>query len=623
MLFLQLPPVHSPSTGNLAQTIFTPTSFYTRHLLHQTPFTPNTFHTRHLLHQTPFTPDNFQTKHLLHQAPFTPDTFYTRQLSHQTPFTPTKLLHQPAFTPDTFTPTSFYTRHLLHQTRFTPNTFYTRHLLHQTPFTPGTFYTRHLLHQTPFTPNTFYTNRLLHQTTWQFYFSLVYLFWTPLQQNSGHYIPYITCFFPQPEKPKSRVPFSFQKIGNSFQWFTCSRLLYSKTPATTSHSHSQKTSKVESLFLSKNWQLYFSVVYLFLTPLQQNSGHYIPFPQPENLKSKVPFFSKNWQLYFSVVYLFWTRFTSSGPLLPCYFCSSRPSTARPPDHPPDNFYTNQLLHQTPLHQPAFTPDTFYTRHLLHQTPFTPGTFYTRHLLHQTTFTPNTFYTRHLLHQTPFTPGTFYTRHLLHQTTLTPNAFYTNQTFTPTKLLHQPAFTPDTFYTRHLLHQTPFTPGTFYTRHLLHQTPFTPNAFYTNRLLHQTTWQFYFSLVYLFWTPLQQNSGHYIPYITCFFPQPEKPKSRVPFFSKKLATLLFRGLPLLDPSTAKLRPLHPIPTASTTSRSHSQKTSKVESLFFSKNWQLYFSVVYLFLAPLQQNSGHYIPFPQPAPHPIPTARKPQK
>ena len=33
-----------------------------------------------------------------------------------------------------------------------------------------------------------------------------------------------------------------------------------------------------------------------------------------------------------------------------------------------------------------------------------------------------------------------------------------------------------------------------------------------------------------------------------------------FFSEKLATLLFSGLPLLDPSTAKLRPLHPIPTA---------------------------------------------------------------
>ena len=42
--------------------------------------------------------------------------------------------------------------------------------------------------------------------------------------------------------------------------------LYSKTPATTSHFHGQKTSKVESLFFSKNWQPYFSRVYLFWTP---------------------------------------------------------------------------------------------------------------------------------------------------------------------------------------------------------------------------------------------------------------------------------------------------------------------------------------------------------------------
>ena len=86
---------------------------------------------------------------------------------------------------------------------------------------------------------------------------------------------------------------------------------------------------------------------------------------------------------------------------------------------------------------------------------------------------------------------------------------------------------------------------------------------------------------LFWAPLQQNlltskpktrhpkhlhqtkifqqpftpkpfcSGHYIPYITCFCPQPEKPKSRVPSFLEKLATLIFTGLLLLGPSTAKL------------------------------------------------------------------------
>ena len=53
------------------------------------------------------------------------------------------------------------------------------------------------------------------------------------------------------------------------------------------------------------------------------------------------------------------------------------------------------------------------------------------------------------------------------------------------------------------------------------------------------------------TPKPFCNGHYIPYITCFFPQPEKPKSRAPSFLEKLATLLFTGLLLLDPSTAKL------------------------------------------------------------------------
>ena len=136
--------------------------------------------------------------------------------------------------------------------------------------------------------NTSKVESLFFPKNWQLYFSVVYLFLTPLQQNSGHYIP-----FPQPENLKSRVPFFFRKIGNStFQWFTSSWPLYSKTPATTSHSHSLKTSKIDSLFFPKNWQLYFSVVYLFLTPVQHNSGHHIPFRRPENLKSRVPFFSE-------------------------------------------------------------------------------------------------------------------------------------------------------------------------------------------------------------------------------------------------------------------------------------------------------------------------------------------
>ena len=302
---------------------------------------------------------------------------------------------------------------------------------------------------------------------------------TPQPFCSGHYIPYITCFFPQPEKPKSRVPSFLEKLATLL--FT-GLLLLDPSTAKLTHFITQNTSS-QALAPGKN----------------------IP----------AAFYTK------------------------AFLHSSSP----------DTFYTRHLLYQAHLHQKPFRPDTFYTRRILHKAPFTPDTSYTNRLLHQTTFTPGTFYTNQLLHQTTFTPDNFYTNQ-----TFTPDNFYTNQ------LSHQTPFTQTSFYTRHLLHQTPFTPGTFYTRHLLHQTTFTPNTFYTNRLLHQTTWQFYFSLVCLFCTPLQQNSGHYIPYITCFFPQPEKPKSRVPFFSEKLATLLFSGLPLLDPSTAKLRPLHPIPTA---------------------------------------------------------------
>ena len=123
---------------------FTPTSFYTRHLLHQPAFTRDTFYTNQLLHQTPFT--IFHTRHALHQTPLTRGNF----LHHK----------------------SFYTRHLLHQTPFTPNTLYIYRLLHHT------FHTKHLLHQAPFTlpqagrprwirasdPNAPYQNCLVVQT---------------------------------------------------------------------------------------------------------------------------------------------------------------------------------------------------------------------------------------------------------------------------------------------------------------------------------------------------------------------------------------------------------------------------------------------------------------------------
>ena len=111
------------------------------------------------------------------------------------------------------------------------------------------------------------------------------------------------------------------------------------------------------------------------------------------------------------------------------------------------------------------------------------------------------------------------------------------------------------YSSSLLHQRLFAPAT--TSHTQPVSSHSQKSPKVESLLFSKNWQLYFSLVYLFWAPLQQNSGHYTPYITCFFPQPEKPKSRAPFFLEKLATLLFTGLPLLGPSTAKLRPLHPI------------------------------------------------------------------
>ena len=187
-------------------------------------------------------------------------------------------------------------------------------------------------------------------------------------------------------------------------------------------SHSQKSPKVEPLLSSKNWQLYLSVVYLFLTPLQQNLlTHFIT--QIPSSQALAP--DKN------IPAAFYTK---------AFLHPSSPNT----------FYTRHLLYQAHLHQKPFRPDTFYTRHILHEAPFTPDTSYTNRLLHQTTFAPDNFYINQLLHQTSFTQTSFYTRLLLPQTPFTPDNFHTRQ------FLHQPTFTPDNFYTRHLLHQTPCT-----------------------------------------------------------------------------------------------------------------------------------------------------------------------
>ena len=291
---------------------------------------------------------------------------------------------------------------------------------------------------------------LLFSKNWQLYFSLVYLFWAFLQRNlltsktktrhpkhlhqtrifqqpftpkpfcSDHYIPYITCFFPQPEKPKSRVPSFLEKLAT---------LLFSG--------------------------------FILLDPSTAKLTHFIT--QNTSSQALPP--------YKNIPAAFYTK------------AFLHPSS-------PDTFYTRHRLCQAHLHQKPFRPDTFYTRHILHEAPFAPDTSYTNRLLHQTTFTPGTFYTNQLSHQVPFTPTNFYTTQLSHQTIFTPTKLLHQTTFTPTSfytrhLLHQPAFTPDTFYTKHLLHQTPFTPDTFYTRQLSHQTPFTPTDFYTRRVGNST------------------------------------------------------------------------------------------------------------------------------------------
>ena len=135
------------------------------------------------------------------------------------------------------------------------------------------------------------------------------------------------------------------------------------------------------------------------------------------------------------------------------------------------------------------------------------------------------------------------------------------------------------YSSSLLHQSLFAMAT--TSPTLPVSSHSQKSPKVEPLLFSKNWQLYFSLVYLFWASLQRNlltskpktrhpkhmhqtrifqqpftpkpfcSGHYIPYIACFFPQPEKPKSRVPSFLEKLATLIFTGLPLLGLSAAKL------------------------------------------------------------------------
>ena len=192
---------------------------------------------------------------------------------------------------------------------------------------------------------------------------------TPKPFCTGHYIPYITCFFPQPEKPKSRVPSLPKKLAT---------LLFTGLP-------------LLGLSAAKLTQF----IPFDLAPPSLASSHAISAAPARPSLVHVPFI----------------RIIPFDLALPSLASSNAISAA--PARP-------SLVHvpSTRIIPFAFYTRLLYARHLLHQTPFTPGTFYAKHLSHQTPFTPDTFYTRHLFtrhlsHQTPFTPDNFYTWHLFH------------------------------------------------------------------------------------------------------------------------------------------------------------------------------------------------------------------
>ena len=281
---------------------------------------------------------------------------------------------------------------------------------------------------------------------------------TPQPFCSGHYIPYITCFFPQPEKPKSRAPSFFEKLATLL--FT-GLLLLGPSTAKLTHFITQNTSS-QAPAPDTNIPAAFYTKAFLQWPLHPYITCF--FPQPETPKSKPLLFSKNWQLYFSLVYLFWASLQRN-------LLTSKPKT-RHPKH----------LHQTRIFQQPFTPKPFCNGHYI---PYI------------TCFFPQ-----------PEKPKSRAPSFLEKLATLI---------FTGLPLLGLSAAKLFHFMTQNTSSQE------------LAPDKNIPAAFYTKAFLQR---------------PLH-------PYITCFFPQPEKPKSRAPSFLEKLATLLFTGLLLLDPSTAKL------------------------------------------------------------------------
>ena len=182
---------------------------------------------------------------------------------------------------------------------------------------------------------------------------MVYLFLTPLQQNSGHYIPYITCFFPQPEKPKSRVPSFLENLATLI--FTGLPLL-GLSAAKLIHFVAQNTSSQE-LAPDKNIPAAFYTTAFLQRPL--HPIHNLFLPTARKAQKESPFFSR--KIGNSTFH--W--FTSSGPLY------SKTYSLHNPKHVIPSTCTRQEYSSSLLHQSLFAP--IFTRHLLHQTPFIPGT----------------------------------------------------------------------------------------------------------------------------------------------------------------------------------------------------------------------------------------------------------
>ena len=209
---------------------------------------------------------------------------------------------------------------------------------------------------------------------------------TPKPFCSGHYIPYITCFFPQPEKPKSRAPSFLEKLATLL--FT-GLLLLDPSTAKLTHFITQNTSS-QALAPDKNIPAAFYTKAFLHRPL---TSPYITcfYPQPE-LLAPDNFYSQP-----SFTQTPFTTLLFTGLLL------LDPFTAKHTLFNTQNTFITKHFLQA---RHTFTPKPFTPKRLFAPI-FTRHFFYTSHLLYQATSSLETFYTRHLLHQTHFTRGTFF------------------------------------------------------------------------------------------------------------------------------------------------------------------------------------------------------------------------